>query len=616
MRKNLFLIFLFFPAILLAQVGGELNNQFMLAQNYIQAGQLEKARPILENLYRLQPSNYEYFQTLNQTYIQLKNYDASIALIEERINGSPGDINLFGLLGTSYYLKGNDKRAFEVWDNALKTFPKNEVNYRVIANYALALRAFDKAIDYLKNGEAISQNPQFFAYDLANLYSLTMRYKEATEQYCFILSRDPNQLSVVQSKILSYINKPDALTQAIDIVKKYDDGKEISFKYLLALLYVQGKSYDKAYDLYRQIDAFQNNQGAELFNFGKFLYDEKIYKMSEKVLRDVINKYPDSPLISYAKLQHAKALEGIVDEESNAQIPFWKPYYTPVKNNSSNVGKVIDAYNEIEKIYPHSEAANEALLRIGEMKLNMYDDIAGAKESFQELFTDAPLSEYTAAAYEQLGKGFLLNGDLNSASTYFEKIFNNGRYSEDKRNFAGYELARISMYSGNFDKAKDYLHTISSDPKNSSTNDAIELSLLMNTAQNDSSNLVTFASAEFLTDQKKFKEALEKFEVVANDPQKFMLQNIAELRVAEMELALNNIDSAAVQLQKIADEKENNIYSDKALYLLAKVYQFGLNNKPKAIETYESLLAKFPNSLYLDDARSEILKLKDVVNNG
>ncbi len=616
MRKKLFVIFIVLPIIVFAQTADELNTQYMLAQNYIQEAQFEKALPILVNLYHSQPSNYEYFQTLNQTYIQLKNYDASIALIEDKIAYLPGDINLVGLLGTSYYLKGNDNRAFEIWDNALKKFPKSEVNYRIIANYALQLRAFDKAIEYLKDGEAISQNPQFFAYDLANLYSITMRYKEATEQYCLILSQDPNQLSSVQSKILGYVNKPGALTQSIDVVKKYDSSKEIGFKYILTRLYVEAKNYDKAYDLYKEIDSFQNNQGADLYNFGKFLYDEKIYKMAEKVLKDLINKYPGSPLISYVKLQYAKTLDAIVEEENNAQVPAWKTYYAPIKNNSSNVGKIVDAYNEIEKIYPHSEAANEALLRIGEIKLNTYDDLAGAKDIYQELFTNAPFSVFTAEAYEELGNGYLIKGDLISAQNCFQKIADNGRFPEDKRNYAAYELARITMYSGNFPKAKDYLKAITNDPKNSSANDAIELSLLMNTAQNDSSNLMTFAAGEFLTDQKKFNEALEKYKIVSRDPLKLMLQNIAELRVAEMEIALNNYDSASVQLQRIAGEKDANIYADKALYLLAKIYQFGLNNKPKAIETYESLLANFPNSLYLDAARSEILKLKDVVNNG
>jgi outer membrane protein assembly factor BamD (BamD/ComL family) len=45
--------------------------------------------------------------------------------------------------------------------------------------------------------------------------------------------------------------------------------------------------------------------------------------------------------------------------------------------------------------------------------------------------------------------------------------------------------------------------------------------------------------------------------------------------------------------------------------LLGKIYQYGKNDVQKAIEVYESLLAKFPNSLYLDEARDEIVKLRN-----
>lgn len=615
MIKKLSIILVFVSSILLAQNFDELNNQFMLAQSYIQSGQLEKALPIMEKLYNDQKSNYEYFQTLNQLYIQLKKYDASIAIIEERINNSVKDINLIGLLGTTYYYKGNDNLTFQLWDKALKTFPQNEVNYRIIGNYALQLRAFDKAIDYFKSGEAISRNPQYFAFDLANLFTITMRFKEAAEQYGMIILQNPNQLSAVETKILNYTQKPDALSQTIKVVKTYDNKDQISFKFLLARLYIQAKEYDNAYDLYKKIDLFQNANGAELFSFAKFLYGEKIYITAEKVLKDIIEKYPDSPIIIYAKLQYAETLDAIFENENLAK-PAWKPYSIILKDNFTNVDKVIDAYSEIEKDYPHTDAANEALLKIGELKLNYSNDFNGALNLFKKLINDASLSENAAQAYEDLGKAYLIKGDLNSSAKYFKYIESTEKYPEEKRNFAIYELARISFYQNDNNETKKYLEILTSNPNNSSANDALELSLLMNTSLNDSSNLATFAVAEFLTDQGKYNDALQKYMDVSKDSKKFMLQNLAELRVAEMDLALDRIDSAIVQLNKIGNEKENNIYADKALYLLGKIYQFGKIDVQKAVESYENLLANFPNSLYLEDARTEILKLKDSVNNG
>jgi predicted negative regulator of RcsB-dependent stress response len=180
---------------------------------------------------------------------------------------------------------------------------------------------------------------------------------------------------------------------------------------------------------------------------------------------------------------------------------------------------------------------------------------------------------------------------------------------EDQKNSSKYLLARIDFYKGNFREAKNQLVQILSNLSDNYANDAIELSLLLNTTMNDSSELIRYADAEFLADQKKFTEAAEKYHLVAQNPKAFMLKNVAELREAEMELAAGNNDKSIEMLQNIAGEDSKNIYADKALYLLGRIYEFGLNDSSKAIEKYEELLAKFPNSLYLDDARDEIIKL-------
>ncbi len=582
----------------------------MLAQAYVQSAQFEKARPILEELYKSQPNNYEYFSSLENVYTQLKNYDAAIALIESKIGQNSQDINLYGMLGTEYYLKGNDKKAFEVWDNALKTLPQNEMYYRTIANYAIERRAFDKAIQYLKAGQEISKNPVLFAYDLGNLYSLTMQFKDATEEYCMILSKNQNQLYSIQNRILSYIDKPGALQASIPVVEKYADGDEVNFKLLLARLYIQDKSFDKAYDEYKKISEAQNDQGGQMLSFAGFLYGEKNYNLSAKVYDDVIKKYPSSPYISTAKLGYAKTLEATFNEENSAKIPTWKPYYEIPKLNSSDIDKIVSAYLDITKMYPNSEVAREAFLRIGEIKLFKQDDISGAEKYFNEIIKDSPVSDYAADAYHDLAIISVMQGNLDQAINYYLKITSYGSFSQDKKNQANYQIARLYFYKGDFEKAREYLKILLDNLGNSSANDALELSLLMNTSLSDSSNLAAFAKAELLADQKKFTDAEKIYQSVTADPQKLMLQNLACFREAEMELAMNNSDSASAQLLRIADENEKNIYADKALYLLGKIYQYGLGNNTKAVETYENLLAKFPNSLYLDDARAEINKLR------
>lgn len=609
MKFRIFALIIFLYSIAFAQLDNDLNNRFRLAQSYQQAGEFEKAKNIFEDLLSKNPDNVQIFDALNDVYLQLKEYDSSVQLLELKLKKIPGDINLYGKLGSTYYLMGNEKKAFETWDAAVKKVPASEANFRTLSNYAIQRRAFKKAAEYLKRGRDIAKDPKYFSYDLANIYSVTMQFKEAAEEYCRVLSANPNQLAFIQSKIFSYMNKPDALQQTVEVVENHLD-KNISFNYLLARLYIENKDYKKALDIYRNIDAKQNNNGAELYNFARIMFNEEQFEIAAEVYNEIINKNSDAAIISNAKLGYARALEENFNK-NNSFSQSWKPYFLikPAQNNDEN--KVIAAYLELPKIYPHSEVAYEAYLHIGRIKMYHQNNLNDAQSYFKKIVEEAPLSKFATSAFAELGKSYLLKNDLKNAELNYSKIVESSNSSEANKNYASFQLARINFFRNNFDKAGEILNKILNNLKDNSANDAIELSLLLNTSKKDSSNLVIFASAELLAEQKKFEEASKKYKIIASNPQALILQDISELREAEMQLALDELDSSLKSLEKIAGDAEKNIYADKALYLRAKIYQFGLNDKENAVKMYENLLAKFPNSLYLDEARDQIIKLRE-----
>ena len=266
------------------------------------------------------------------------------------------------------------------------------------------------------------------------------------------------------------------------------------------------------------------------------------------------------------------------------------------------------------KINPQSENAEEALLRIGILKNQRLNDPAGAKEILNNLIKQRSASKFANKSFEELGDIYLQEGNLEKSKEMFHNIIQNNSIQEEEKNYARYREAKISFYEGNFAAGRELLNKIISNYKDNNTNDALELSLLLNTMVNDSSNLVIFADAEMLSEQKKFSQAREKYLIISQNPQVFVLQSLAKLRLAEMDLALDNYDSSLKVLQEMADEKEKNIYSDKALYLQGNIYQYAKKDSPKAIEIYESLLVKFPKSIYLDDARENINKLKNKIS--
>jgi tetratricopeptide (TPR) repeat protein len=583
----------------------------MLAQSFEQAGDYDRAAILFEEIYTLQPQNYQVFESLNRVYVQSKKYENSVKLIESRFNINPQDVNLHGILGTTFYLMGDEKKAYDTWEEGLKIKPENHMNYRIIANYAIQRRAFDKAIEYFERGKAIAKNPEVFSYDLANIYSLTMQFKEAAEEYCFILSVQPTQLSAVENRILSYSNKPDALPQTIEVFENWNKGDNISYDYLLSRLYIEAKSFDEAYSLYLKIDEGQQNKGLELYNFAQLVFNEGEYQLAAKVYEGITKKYPESPYASGSKLGYAKTLEAILEKESSNENPNWKPFSCPMIADTSKSNNVIRSYQELIKVYPNSEIAFESYHRIGKIYFGKLNQLDEAKKCFERILKDAPLSRFSVESSERLGKIFLIEGDLIKANGSFEKIVNNGRASEENRNYAKFQLARISLFEGDFAQAKERLNSIISNLIDNTANDAIELSLLLNTVSNDSSNLLKFGKAELLTEQRKYTEASEQYRNIALDPNAFILHHISKIREAEVELAMNNLDNSIELLRKITEEAEKNIYADKALYLLGKIYQYGKLNYPKAIEVYESLLANFPNSLYQYDSRNAILELRN-----
>ena len=68
-------------------------------------------------------------------------------------------------------------------------------------------------------------------------------------------------------------------------------------------------------------------------------------------------------------------------------------------------------------------------------------------------------------------------------------------------------------------------------------------------------------------------------------------------------------------LSYIVEKYGEDILADDALFNEADIYDNNLNNKDKAKELYESLMTKYPGSLYVVEARKRFRSLRgDKVN--
>lgn len=610
--KFYFFIFFFLSGIAFAQYN-DLNNRFLLAQSYEQAGELVKAKQIYEEVYRQQPQNIVYFQALNRLYIQLKEFGNSINLLNERIKQNPNDLSLYGFLGQAYYLSGNESEAYNTFNNTINIFGNKENIIKALSNFALEVRAFDLSINLLLKGKSVSSNPIFFSFDLANLYFIKMDYESFASELCEILERNPEQLDNVSSRLSMASNKPEALEILVKIFENKAPEKNLPYAVILSDLYIQQGEFRKAFELIKILEKNRNSNGAELFYFAQKTYQYELYDLTSEVYEFILQEYKNSPFIPSVKLGYSKAYEMSLEMKLKESNVFWKPIQSKIVIDKTAYLKAIDKYKEIISMFPNSEVAVESYLHLGIIYLERLNEPVFAEENFMKIITDFPLSNYFGNACFYLAQIRIAADKLDEAKIYLEKVINNQRLQVEEKNLARFNKAKLCFYKIEFDECKQLLSELISQKNDNATNDALALSLLLNTSLNDSSQLVSFAKAELLIEQDKLDESIQILKSLINS-ESFILKNFANLRLAEIEIAKNNFENALLLLSKESEDISRNFFADEEFYLIGNIYEFGYKDVSKAINVYNQFLIKFPNSLYLDEVREKILNLKNKQN--
>ena len=137
----------------------------------------------------------------------------------------------------------------------------------------------------------------------------------------------------------------------------------------------------------------------------------------------------------------------------------------------------------------------------------------------------------------------------------------------------------------------------------------IILSFIINIGKKDSVSLVKYAEADHFAEQGKFNLAADNFRLLSQNENLLILNDISKLKYAEMLAALDYFPETVKILEEIVNLKTRNIFSDKSLYFLGEVYEFGLKDLNSAKSIYQKLLENYPNSIYFESCREKLNEL-------
>ena len=288
-------------------------------------GDFEEAEKIYAKIYDEQPKNYQFYNFYYNVLMNQKKYDDALNLVNTQLKVSPKHINVHGDLGTVFFQLGKEEKANEVWNNALSINPNNAFAYRTIADYLIDNRIIERAIEVLKKGNAVADDNTIFSYDIANLYSITMKYEEATREYCKILAQKPKQLNMIKNKIIGYINANQAEEPTLRAVEEiYEEDNEIYYLQLLADLYSRTGKDEKALETIIQIEKETTNNGSSIFSFAQQESRFGNYNSAAIAYNYIIENYPKSALYSESEIGYTRSLEEVLNN-SSAPLNNWKP---------------------------------------------------------------------------------------------------------------------------------------------------------------------------------------------------------------------------------------------------------------------------------------------------
>ena len=610
-RHRFVFLLLAIPVFLSAQTI-DTNSRFRLAQSYEQGGDFENAVKLYKELLVVDPSNYAIFDGLRRSYIQLKRYDEAIGLIQQRLNSAPQDINLLCLLGSAQYQSGKEKEAYISWDRAVAADRTNANVYRLVANSLLENRLLEKAAELYRRGRKEIGDQNLFTLDLAQLLSVTMDYAGATTEFLRYLTQAPTQLGYVQSRLSQFTGKAEARDAAIEVVlsaqKRSDDQ---SLHRLLGWLLLEGKRFDEAFDVYKKIDKASKAQGAEIYSFAERAYKEGAYAIAAKAYQEAI----DIPLavqrLPYAKFGYALAMKELsVQSDTLNEVA---PASGSIPESNSRFATAIDYFRKIIAEYPNTEFAARSYYQIGSIQMEKYFDLDGALASFQSVEKFLPPNNPVQLDVTlKIGEVLTAKGDTSKATERFRKVIAVQNATPDQQDEATYRLAELAYFGGNVKGAITLLDNISTNVKADFTNDAILLrSFLQENSLTAEAPLKEFAKADFLARQKKYSEAVSVLQnVIEKNPQALFVDDGLMKIASWLTRAKLYTDALATYDKLLTKFKESSIALDKAQFSVAELYDYRLSDKPKAIASYEKLLADYPQSLLIDKARKRIRELR------
>lgn len=590
MYKIIFILFFLSLTIVNAQ-----NN--LLAKNYFEQGEYEKALALYTNLYK-KNKNFNYFKAIVASHQQLENFKEAEQLLKERLNNKRIIPQLYVELGHNYSLQKNDSLANINYDKAILF-----VNESKKFNYGRSIgESFERysLLNYAIETYIIAMNTfpdTDFSYQLARLYGEQGNLEKMFDSYLVLIKKKPSYQGIAQQNFSLYISENpteegNVLLRKV-LLQKLQKQPDVLYNELLSWLFIQQKEYKKAFTQEKAIyKRTGNNDLSGIVDIAYFASndddDENAISMVNFLIENAST--PEEKIAGYQHLMKIK-----LKTASKKEYPKIKKSYEDLFNEFGNGKKTYQL--QLDYNYFLAFQNNKKTLAVSNLKS----------------FSKQPLSRYQIARIKMLLADILVFDEkFNQALIYYSQI-----QQEVKGDLlaqeARFKVAKTSYFNFDFNWAQVQLDVLKKSATQLIANDAMQLSLLIkDNSLEDSTQtaLKQFARADLLKFQKKETEAISVLKSLLENHKGEKIEDEALLKLGELYEANGDYEKAIESYLALIEFYNEDILADDAHYQLAKLYETKLNQPQKAKEYYELLIFNFEDSIYFVEARKKYRMLR------
>jgi tetratricopeptide (TPR) repeat protein len=573
-----------------------------LAQEYFRNGEYEKAATLYKQLFEKNPYSDFYFTRYLNCLLPLESYKDAEGLIKNQIKKYPEKTQLYVDYGNLYERQFEMEKAKGKYREAIQKIPAEKYQVIRLANAFIQLTKYDLALEAYERGQEILKNETLFAYELGDLYRRKGDAEPMVRNYLNALKENPSRLTSMKTLFQRYLSETEFKELQTQLYSRIqDEPSDATYPEMLTWLFIQKKDYNNALRQVRAMDKRLKENGGRVYRLAQTAARDEDFKTAIKAYNYIVEEKGKT------NTYYIEAKREILKCKRSALTA---GYDYSMEELRILEGEYFEFLNEFGK----NKNTASIVLELAELEALYINDLEKAIELLDEMVMFPGIQpQLQAKAKIALADYYLMEGERWEATLLYSQV--DKAYQDDVLGqTARFKNAKLSYYVGDFEWAQAQFSILKASTSKLIANDALDLSvfILDNLGLDSTARpMYMFASADLLAFQNQYDRAFQVLDSIKMLYPKHSLEDDILYTKAKIHLKRQEIKEAAVLFETISKDYPESIRVDNALFELAELCEFYLDDKVKATELYKQIFIDHSSSTFAVEARKRFKRLSE-----